>query len=152
MEAKPQGITASSILLEMWALLSDHTAEQAVAAYGGSTQADSHGTVDVWGPILQTVWEESSVLFFLVLENNSGWLGGISPTEWQARGCQQEELRTKWRKEIPEAHLWGESLSLLSQRQAAAGTSCCSFKSNLSLLPPPSPTYPSFLRPMPDTK
>lgn len=56
---EPQGMVASSVPLEMGALLSDHTAEQAVAAYGRSTQADSHGTVDVWGPILQTVREES---------------------------------------------------------------------------------------------
>ena len=74
----------------------------------------------------------------------------VSPYKLTDQGLPRRGTEDKVRERNPQARLWGES-SLLSQRQAAAGTSCCSFE--LKPLSPATPsTYPVLLRFIPDTE
>lgn len=97
---------------------------------GSSAQRVPGGTADV-------MERQATVLFLLVWEQHSGSLatcplqidrpGAANGRDWG----QSKEKRSGRGPSV------GESLFLLSQRQAAAGPSCCSLKVNL--FPAPSP-------------
>lgn len=101
-------------------------------------------------PVLQTAGEESSASVFCGLGAQLSFAGWHISYKLTDQGLPRRRAEDKVRERNPQARLWGESLSLLSQRQAAAGTSCCSFKSKT--LSPAFPKHPELLRTIPDTE
>lgn len=133
----------------MWALLSNRAAEQSFPADEGLC-------------ISRCPWNLGYVSCTLVQEGSSSVFLGLGAELWIAGWCIPHKLtdqrlptrgtEDKVRERNPEARLWGESLSLLSQRQAASGTSCCFFKWKLLSLATPPSKYLDLLRSIPDTE
>lgn len=101
-------------------------------------------------PVLHTVWEEVSSSVFPGLGAQLWIAGWHIPYKLTDQRLPRRGTEDKVRERNPQASLWGESPSLLSQGQAAAGTSCCSFRWKPVSCHPHQ--IPVLLRSVPDTE